>query len=103
METNLKKKYSKSLTCPHCGKFILIEAGDKILKAAVSAEKEPYVKVEKDLQTSLDGDHKRELAKKKKGTAKRSCKDCVFTYIRGPLQRETCNSCINYSNWEKII
>lgn len=59
MDTKVKKRYGKSIVCPWCGKMINVEAGDEIIKPAVSAEKIPYVKIEKDTQASLDKDYKK--------------------------------------------
>jgi len=52
-ETKKKIKFAGRIICPFCNKSIKIEAGDEIITPSEPEEKEKYLIVEKDTQTTL--------------------------------------------------
>jgi nitrite reductase/ring-hydroxylating ferredoxin subunit len=62
-----KVKYKEIIECPKCKARISIEIGEEILTPSSPAEKEKYIQVELDDQTTLDEDEAEEKKKGKKG------------------------------------
>jgi len=51
-----KVKYKEAIVCPKCESRIIVEIGDEIITPSTPAEKEKYIQVEIDTQSTLDED-----------------------------------------------
>ena len=60
-----KVKYKEIIECPKCKTRISIEIGEDIITPSSPAEKEKYIQVELDEQTTLDEDEKKSKEGKK--------------------------------------